>query len=181
MVNANFVCVSRGSGPFIRIFLENTNASLLTMVLDHCDADPQDFADMTSITLRDLRMSRYHLNLRFLLGPLTAEDLEVHGPDLDGECMPIGITLRRFTDTHLGKMKRLRLVDTCRDVGCRFLHLTRPLERPFLSLEELILDLPLSQDMHHKLLQLIPAFPVLKDSHIVSRVNETSLDITGHS
>ncbi len=43
--------------------------------------------------------------------------------------MPIGVTLRRLTDTDLGKLKRLRLVDTCRDEGCRdLLHLMRALE-----------------------------------------------------
>ncbi|KAK0431450.1 hypothetical protein EV421DRAFT_169149 [Armillaria borealis] len=178
MVNVNYIHVSGGSGPFIRLILENMTVSLVTLELDRCDADPQDFADMVPITIRDLRISRCHLSLRFLLGPLTVENLEVHGPGLDGECMPIGVTLRRLTDAHLGKLKKLCLVDTCLDAGCHdVLHLTRALERRFLSLEELILELPLPQDTHQKLLQLIPAFPVLKSSHIVSRANKTSLNI----
>ncbi|PBK95036.1 hypothetical protein ARMGADRAFT_1077798 [Armillaria gallica] len=176
MINVNYIRVSSGSGPFIRVILENTMASLLTLELDRCNADPQDFTDMVPVTLRDLCISRCHPNLRFLLGPLNVEELEVHGPSLNGECMPIGVTLRRLTDTHLGRMQRLCLVDTCRDAGCRdVLHLAHALERHFLSLEELILDLPLSQDTHQKLLRLIPSFPVLKKSYIVSRANETSL------
>ncbi|SJL17937.1 uncharacterized protein ARMOST_21507 [Armillaria ostoyae] len=98
--------------------------------------------------------------------------------DLDGACMPIGITLLRLTDAHLGKLKRLCLVDTCRDAECRdLLHLARTLERPFSSLEKLVLDILLSQDMHQKLLQLMPAFPVLTNSHIVSRANGSSLGL----
>ncbi|PBK64948.1 hypothetical protein ARMSODRAFT_1022662 [Armillaria solidipes] len=57
------------------------------------------------------------------------------------------------------------------------LHFARALERPFSSLEKLVLDIPLSQDMHQKLLQLMLAFPVLTNSHIVSRANETSLGL----
>ncbi|SJL17923.1 uncharacterized protein ARMOST_21493 [Armillaria ostoyae] len=151
------VHVSGGSGPFIRLTLENTTASLVTLELDGCYAEPQDFADMVPIAIRKLCISRCHSNLRFLLGPLTVEDLE-------------------RPHAHLGIMKRLCLVDTCRDAGCRgFLHLTRALEHPFLSLEELVLDIPLSQDLHQKLLSLMPAILTLKESHIVSRSNETSL------
>ncbi|PBK64941.1 hypothetical protein ARMSODRAFT_978635 [Armillaria solidipes] len=209
MINISHVRVSGGSGPFIRLILENTMASLVTLELNRCYVEPQDFSKIIPIVIRDLRISCCHSNLRFLLGPLTVDDLEVHGPDLDGdgtvsyeqpenygkaartmhvtvgmwaapnapsECVPIGVTLRRLTDAHLGKFKRLCLIDTCRDAGCRdLLHLARALERPFSSLEELILDIPLSQDMHQKLIQLIPAFPVLQNSRIVSTVNETSL------
>ncbi|KAK0219293.1 hypothetical protein EDD85DRAFT_865887 [Armillaria nabsnona] len=198
MINVNYIRVSGGSGPFIRVILENTMASLVTLELDRCNADPQDFTDMVPVTLRDLCISRCHSNLRFLLGPLNVEGLEVHGPSsslyltlpeltitlvgLDGECMPIGVTLRRLTDAHLSGMQRLCLVDTCQDAGCRdVLHLAHALERHFLSLEELILDLPLSQDTYQKLLRLIPAFPVLKKSYIVSRANETSLDMANRS
>ncbi|PBK64954.1 hypothetical protein ARMSODRAFT_1006828 [Armillaria solidipes] len=79
---------------------------------------------------------------------LSLEELEVHGPD------------------------------TCGDAGCRdVLHLAGTLECPFSSLEELVLDIPLSQDMHPKLLQLIPAFPLLNNSPIVSRANETSIEL----
>ncbi|KAK0184111.1 hypothetical protein F5146DRAFT_1145742 [Armillaria mellea] len=78
MVNVNFVRVSGGSGAFVRMILEKTKAALVTLVLDRCDADPQDFADMVPITLRDLRISRCHSNLRFLLGSLTVENLEVY-------------------------------------------------------------------------------------------------------
>ncbi len=49
--------------------------------------------------------------------------------DLDGDCMPISVTLRRLTDVHLDKLKRLYIVDTWRDAGCRdLLHLARALE-----------------------------------------------------
>ncbi|PBK64961.1 hypothetical protein ARMSODRAFT_1006831 [Armillaria solidipes] len=78
MVNVNYIRVSGGSGPFIRMILENAMASLVTLELDRCNADPQDFADMVPITIRDLRISRCHSNLRFLLGPLNVEELEVH-------------------------------------------------------------------------------------------------------
>lgn len=178
MANINHVRMNGGSGPSIRLILENTTASLATLELDGCYAEPQDFANMVPITIRDLHISRCQSNLRFLLGPLTVENLEVHGPDMDGDCMHVGITLRRLTDVHLSKMKRLCLVDICRDAGCRdLLHLARALERPFPLLEELILDIPLSQDMHRKLSDLIPAFPVLTSSRIISRTNEAPLNI----
>ncbi len=49
--------------------------------------------------------------------------------DLDGDCMPIGVTLRWLTDVHLDKLKRLYLVDTFWDAGCRdLLHLGHALE-----------------------------------------------------
>ncbi|SJL18111.1 uncharacterized protein ARMOST_21683 [Armillaria ostoyae] len=166
MININHVRVSGGSGPFMGLILENTTASLVTLELDGCYAEPQDFADMVPITIQKLHISRCHSNLCFLLGPLMVEDLEVPGPDLDGECMPIDVTLRRLTDAHLGIMKRLCLVDTCRDAGCRdFLHLTRALEGLFSSLKELVLDIPLSHDTHNRLVRLIPAFPLLKESY----------------
>ncbi len=66
MINIKHVHVSGGSGPFIRMILENTMASLVTVELDRCDAEPQDFADMISITIRKLRVSRCHSNLCFL-------------------------------------------------------------------------------------------------------------------
>ncbi|KAK0429975.1 hypothetical protein EV421DRAFT_1744666 [Armillaria borealis] len=47
--------------------------------------------------------------------------------------------------------------------------------RPFSSLEELVLDIPVSQDTHQDILQLVPAFPVLTSSHIGLRANKTSL------
>ncbi|PBK82306.1 hypothetical protein ARMGADRAFT_738491 [Armillaria gallica] len=135
---------------------------------------------MVPIVIRDLRISRCHSSMRFLLGPLTVEYLDVHGPDLDGDCMPIGVILRRLTDVRLDKLKRSYLVDTCRDAGCRdLLHLARALERPFLSLKELVLDIPLSDIMHHKFMQLIHAFPVLKNSRVGSRANGTSMISTG--
>ncbi|SJL18097.1 uncharacterized protein ARMOST_21669 [Armillaria ostoyae] len=182
LININHVRVSGGSGAFICFILENTMSPLVTLELDRCDAEPQDFADMVPITIRKLRIFRCHSSMRFMLGPLTVEDLEVHGPDLDGDCMSIGVTLQRLTEAHLRQMKRLCLVYTCRDVGCRDLfHLASALERPFSSLEELVLDIPLSQDTHQKLLQLIPAFPMLKESRIVSRVTEISLSLATHS
>ncbi|KAK0219295.1 hypothetical protein EDD85DRAFT_865892 [Armillaria nabsnona] len=182
MINVNHIRVSGASGAFIRLILENTMATLVTLELDDCYAEPQDFSEIIPIAIRDLRISRCHSNIRFLLGPLTVEDLEVHGPGLDGECMPIGVTLRRLTDADLGQLKRLCLVDTCRDAGCRdLLHLTRALERPSPSLKELVLDIPLPQDMRQKLLQLIPAFPVLTTSRIVSRAIETSIGVATRS
>ncbi len=48
-------------------------------------------------------------------------------------------------------------------------------QRPLTSLKELVLDIPLPQEMRQKLLQLIPTFPMLKESRIVSRANETSI------
>ncbi len=80
MVHVDHIRVTGGSGPLVRMILENMMASLVTLELDRCDADPQDFADMVPIAIRDLRISRCHSNLRFLLGPLNVEGLEVHGP-----------------------------------------------------------------------------------------------------
>ncbi len=80
MININQVRVSGGSGPFIHFILKNTMASLVTLGLVCCDAEPQDFSEMIPIIIRDLRIPRCHSSMRFLLGPLTAEDLEVHGP-----------------------------------------------------------------------------------------------------
>ncbi|SJL17931.1 uncharacterized protein ARMOST_21501 [Armillaria ostoyae] len=119
---------------------------------------------------------------RFTSLYLTSQKLTNTPVDLDGECMPIGITLWRPTDAHLGKLKRLSIVDTCCDAGCHdILHLAHALERPFSSLEELVLEIPLLDNMHQKLMQLIPAFPMLKNGHIVSRTNETSLDLATHN
>ncbi len=85
----------------------------------------------------DLRISIYYSNIRFLLGPLsrrfggawstfvslylTSQELTGMLADLDWDCMPIGITLRRLTDAHISKIRRSYLVNTCRDVGCRHL------------------------------------------------------------
>ncbi len=94
---------------------------------------------------------------------------------------------------HGGTMNRLCLVNICRDTGYRdLLHLACASvvyhdccrvvrsefwirQRPFSSLDGLVLDLPLPQDMLQKLLRLIPFFLVLKNSRIVSKSNETSL------
>ncbi|KAK0207505.1 hypothetical protein IW262DRAFT_1469459 [Armillaria fumosa] len=131
MINIKHIRVSGGSGTFVRLILENTFklGSLVTLELDRCDAEPQDFYDMVAITIRDLRLSRCHSNVRFLLGPVTVVNLEVRGLGHDGECMPMGMTLRRLTDAHLGQLKRLYLVDTCCDAGCRdLLHMVCALE-----------------------------------------------------
>ncbi|SJL15327.1 uncharacterized protein ARMOST_18820 [Armillaria ostoyae] len=161
--------------PLIRLILENTMASLVTLELHGCNAEPQDFSEMMSITIRKLFISRSHPNVRFLLGPLNVEELVVHGPGLDDECMRIGVTLRRLTDAHLGKLRRLCLVNTCRDAGCRdVLHLTHVLEARLSSIEDLVLDIPLSRNTHQNLLRVTPAFPALKNSRIISRTNETS-------
>ncbi|KAK0431459.1 hypothetical protein EV421DRAFT_169817 [Armillaria borealis] len=117
-ININHVRVSR---PFIRMTLENTMASLVILELDRCDAEPQDFAEMTPVAIRDLRISRCHSNGGLLLSKTWRY--------LDGECMNIDITLRRLTEAYIGKMKRLCPVDTCQDTGCRdLLHLTRVME-----------------------------------------------------
>ncbi|KAK0491761.1 hypothetical protein EDD18DRAFT_1109508 [Armillaria luteobubalina] len=52
---------------------------------------------------------------------------------------------------------------------------------PFSSLKELILDIPLSINIHRKLMQLLPAFPVLTMWRIMSRSNENLLaTLTGY-
>ncbi len=82
VINVNYVLVSGASGAFIRLILENTMATLVTLELDDCYAEPQDFSEMIPIAIRDLRISRCHSNIHFLLGPLTVEDLEVRGQGL---------------------------------------------------------------------------------------------------
>ncbi|KAK0462250.1 uncharacterized protein EV420DRAFT_1180033 [Desarmillaria tabescens] len=172
MINIKHVHVSGGSGPFIRMILENTMASLVTLELNGCSADPQDFSEMMPITIRKLCISRCDPNVRFLLGPLSVEELEVHGLGMDGECMCIGVTLRRLTDAHLNTLKRICLVNICRDAGCRdVLHLMRVLETrsdSFSSLKGLVLDFPLPEDIIPKLIKAMSAFPVLKVFRIVS-------------
>ncbi|KAK0207508.1 hypothetical protein IW262DRAFT_1498621 [Armillaria fumosa] len=173
MMQYKHIRVSGGSGTLIRLILENTLGSLVTLELDRCDAEPQDFSDMVAINIGDLRILRCHSNVRFLLGPAIVVNLEVCDPRLDRECMPIGVTLRRLTGAHLGQLRRLCLVDICLDAGCRdLMHMVRAFERPFPKLEELVLDIPLSDDIHRKLIQLLPAFPVLTNCRIVSRTNE---------
>ncbi|KAK0467521.1 hypothetical protein IW261DRAFT_1612989 [Armillaria novae-zelandiae] len=179
MVNITHIRVSGGSGNFLRLVLENKKRSELgTLEFDQCDAEPQDFLDMAGISIRDLHISRCHANVRFLLGPFTVRNLEVRGLGLDGECMRIGVTLRRLTDAHLSQLRRLSLVGTCCHGGCRdLLHMVRAFESPFSSLEELVLDIPLSNNIHRKLMQLLPAFPVLKNCRVFSRNNEDSLGV----
>ncbi|KAK0187500.1 hypothetical protein F5146DRAFT_1123257, partial [Armillaria mellea] len=80
MVHVNHICVSGGSGPLILLILENTMASLVTLELHGCNAEPQDFSEMMPITIQKLLISRSHPNVRFLLGPLSVEELVVHGP-----------------------------------------------------------------------------------------------------
>ncbi len=65
MININLVRVSGGSGPFIRLILENTMVSLVTLELDLCNAESQNFGDVVPIVIRDLRISRCHSNMRF--------------------------------------------------------------------------------------------------------------------
>ncbi|KAK0505601.1 hypothetical protein EDD18DRAFT_1400185 [Armillaria luteobubalina] len=129
MINIKHIRVIGGSGTFIRLILENITRSLVTLELDRCDAEPQDFSDMVGITIRDLRVCGCHSNMRFLLGPVTVVNLEICGLGLDGECMHIGLTLRRLTDAHLGQLKRLCVVDTCCDSACRdLLHMVHAFE-----------------------------------------------------
>ncbi|KAK0462300.1 uncharacterized protein EV420DRAFT_1761572 [Desarmillaria tabescens] len=163
MVNLNHVRVIGGPGTLIRSIVESTTASLTTLELEECDAEPQDFSEMASVAIRRLSISRCHSNVRFILGPLTVEELEVHGPSLDEECTHVGVALRRLTD---GNLKRLHLINTCRDPGCRdVLHLAHALETQptrFPSLEVLILDIPLSQDTMEKLFRTVSVYPALK-------------------
>ncbi len=112
--------------------------------------------------------------------------------DVDGDCMPSGITLWQLTDVHLDKLKRLYLVDTCRDMGCHdLLHLAHALEvsvQTWVAIlsstvnfghpsihshhsRSLVLDISLLDNMHQKLMKLIPAFPVLRNSHVASGAN----------
>ncbi len=66
--------------PLVRSIVENVAASLGTLELEGCDADPQDFAGMAPMSIRRLSISRCHSNIRFILGPLAVEELEVYGP-----------------------------------------------------------------------------------------------------
>ncbi|KAK0505571.1 hypothetical protein EDD18DRAFT_339958 [Armillaria luteobubalina] len=80
MINIKDIRVSGGSGNFLRLIVENTKESLVMLELDGCDAEPQDFSDIVDITIRDLRLSGCHPNVRFLLGPVVVVNLEVRGP-----------------------------------------------------------------------------------------------------
>lgn len=160
MVNLNHVRVNGGTGPLVRSIVGNVATSLVTVELEECDAEPQDFAGMASMAIRRLSISRCHSNIRFFLGPLAVEELEVHGSGLDGGCMHVGVTLRRLTD---GNLKKLYVIDTCRDSGCRdVVHLTRALETRLASLEVLVLDIPLSQGTLEKLLGVVSLYPALE-------------------
>ncbi|KAK0434518.1 uncharacterized protein EV420DRAFT_1488638 [Desarmillaria tabescens] len=86
-----------------------------------------DFAEMIPVAIRKLCISWCDPNVRFLLGPLSVEDLEVNG---------------------LGPHEW------------------------FSSLEELVLDIPLPQDIIPKLVKAISAIPVLKVFRIVSCTSE---------
>ncbi|KAK0207473.1 hypothetical protein IW262DRAFT_534069 [Armillaria fumosa] len=164
MVNLNYVRVSGGSGPLIRLIVESVTTSLVTLELEGCDAEPQDFAGMASVSIRRLSISRCHSNIRFILGSLAVGELEVYGPGLDGGCMHVGVTLRRLTD---GNLKRLYLIDTCRDSGCRdIVHLTRALETRLASLEVLVLDIPFSQSTLEKLVRAVSLCPALKTLYL---------------
>ncbi|KAK0475374.1 hypothetical protein IW261DRAFT_1422211 [Armillaria novae-zelandiae] len=166
-VNLNHVRVSGGTGTLVRLVVESVGASPVTLELEGCDAKAQDFAGMASHAL--------------YLRPLAVEELEVYGPgssfrlrnvsslmcsheDLDGGCMHLGVTLRRLTD---GNLKRLYVIDTCRDSGCRdIVHLTRALETRLASLEVLVLDIPFSQSTLEKLLQVVSLYPALKTLYL---------------
>lgn len=164
MVNLNHVRVSGGTGTLVRSIVENVAASLGTLELEGCDADPQDFAGMAPMSIRRLSISRCHSNIRFILGPLAVEELEVYGPGLDEGCMHVGVTLRRLTD---GNLKRLYVIDTCRDSGCRdIVHLTYALETRLASLEVLVLDIPFSQTTLQKLLRVVSLYPALKTLYL---------------
>ncbi|KAK0475396.1 hypothetical protein IW261DRAFT_1567790 [Armillaria novae-zelandiae] len=164
MVNLNHVRVSRGTGTLVRLVVESVAASLVTLELEGCDAEPQDFAGMASVSIRRLSISCCHSSIRFILGPLAVEELEVYGPALDGGCMHVGVTLRRLTD---GNLKRLYVIDTCRDSGCRdIVHLTRALETRLASLEVLVLDIPFSQSTLEKLLRVVSLYPALKTLYL---------------
>ncbi|KAG7442535.1 uncharacterized protein BT62DRAFT_374521 [Guyanagaster necrorhizus] len=80
MVNLNDVRVVGGPGVLVRWIVESTGASLTTVELEGCDAEPQDFVGMAPVCIRRLVISRCHSNIRFILGPLTVEELEMYGP-----------------------------------------------------------------------------------------------------
>ncbi|KAK0462301.1 uncharacterized protein EV420DRAFT_1180996 [Desarmillaria tabescens] len=164
MVNLNHVRVIGGSGVLVRSIAESTATSLATLELEGCDAEPQDFTGMAPINIRRLSISHCDSNARFLLGPLVVEELEVYGPGLDGGCMNIGVALRRLTD---GNLKRLYVIDTCRDPGCRdIVHLTRALETRLASLEVLVLDISLPQSALEKLVRTVSMYPALKTLYL---------------
>ncbi len=95
--------------------------------------------------------------------------------------MHVGVTLRRLTD---GNLKRLYVIDTCRDSGCRdIVHLTYALEvspicssmtrclnlgpqTRLASLEVLVLDIPFSQTTLQKLLRVVSLYPALKTLYL---------------
>ncbi|KAK0431388.1 hypothetical protein EV421DRAFT_170039 [Armillaria borealis] len=164
MVNLNHVRVSGGTGTLVRSIVENVAASLITLDLEGCDAEPQDFAGMAPVSIRRLSISRCHSNIRFILGPVTVEELEVYGRGLDGGCMHVGVALRRLTD---GNLKRLYVIDTCQDSGCRdIVHLVRALETRLASLEVLVLDIPSPQGTLEKLLRVVSLYPALKTLYL---------------
>ncbi|KAK0482158.1 hypothetical protein EDD18DRAFT_1362598 [Armillaria luteobubalina] len=79
MINIDRIRVSGGSGTFVGLVHENIAGSLVMLELYRCHAELQDFSGMAAITIRDLRILRYHSNVHFLLGPVTVVDLEVRG------------------------------------------------------------------------------------------------------
>lgn len=164
MINLSHVRVSGRTGTLVRLVVESVATALVTLELEGCDAEPQDFAGMASVSIRRLSISRCHSNIRFILGPLAVGELEVYGPGLDGGCMHVGVTLRRLTG---GNLKSLYVIDTCRDSGCRdILHLTRALETRLASLEVLVLDIPFSQGTLEKLVRVVSVYPALKTLYV---------------
>ncbi|PBK64980.1 hypothetical protein ARMSODRAFT_1022686 [Armillaria solidipes] len=177
MVNLNHVCVSGGTGTLVRSIVEDVAVSLVTLELERCNAEPRDFSGMAPVSIRRLSISCCHSNIRFILGPVAVEELEVYGPGLDGGCMHVGVTLRRLTDGHL---KRLYVINTCRDSGCRdIVHLARALETCLASLEVLVLNIPLSQSTLERLLGAVSLYPALKSLYFRSlplfRINKVCI------
>ncbi|KAK0467517.1 hypothetical protein IW261DRAFT_1061308 [Armillaria novae-zelandiae] len=150
------------------LLLENTKKLLVMLQVDQCDAKPQDFSDIMGSAYLAVSCE---CALSFGTGHCLEFGVTNSLLGLDGECMRIGVTLRRLTDAHLGQLRRLCLVDTCSDAGCRdLMHM-----RPFSSLEEILVDILLSNNVHRKLMQVLPVFPVLTNCRGFSRTENEDL------
>ncbi|KAK0241033.1 hypothetical protein EDD85DRAFT_948124 [Armillaria nabsnona] len=84
MVNLSHVRVSRGAGTLVRSIVENVTLSLVSLELEGCDAERQNFTGLAPVSIRRLSISRCHFNIHFILGPLAVEELEMYGPGLHG-------------------------------------------------------------------------------------------------
>ncbi|KAK0207485.1 hypothetical protein IW262DRAFT_1302698 [Armillaria fumosa] len=112
MVTLYHVRVIGGTGTHVRSIVENFAASLVTLELEGCDAEPQDFAGMTPVSIWRLSISRFHSNMP---SPLAVKELELYRPGLDEGCIHVGVPLRMG-----GNLKRVYDIDTCRDSCFRY-------------------------------------------------------------